>query len=255
MTDEQKSIRRAAMIEKVRKIMAIARDGRGNVNEEQAALERANALMAEYGIAEAECDMGMLDRNEMEYGEVEVGLDGQPLKPGKVYRKLPTWTSMLSLGVARFTDTIVGTKTTASGLVFVYRGEKNDVLFARWLLGVLVEAVQREQKASGWTGIRESTEFRNAAGSTLAKRLRTLSEERRATYQKAQADSGCRAIMVVDRKQAEIAKYFGRQHTKSVRYSKSTGAHIAGSEAGSRITIPTAPPVGGSTTQRKAIGG
>lgn len=41
--------KRARMLEKVRKLLAMGRDGRGNANEEEIALRQAARLMAEFG--------------------------------------------------------------------------------------------------------------------------------------------------------------------------------------------------------------
>ena len=49
--DQDRNERRARMLEKVRKLLAMARDGRGNENEETIAMRQANKIMAEYGIA------------------------------------------------------------------------------------------------------------------------------------------------------------------------------------------------------------
>jgi hypothetical protein len=254
MDKTQQNERRAIMIEKVRKVLNMAKDSGGNDNEKQAALATANKLMADYGIAEADCDISILDANEMDFGEVEVGPDGTIPQQGKVYRSFPTWTGVLAVGIARFTDSIVVRKTTANGQILVFQGEKNDVLFARWMFTVLVESIQREQKQSGWTNRTDSTAFRSAAASSLANRLRTLATERQAIYRQAQATSNSKALMVVERKGAEIAKYFGRQHVKHT-YSGVTrsGASVAGREAGSRINIPSAPPIGSAGTSRRAI--
>jgi hypothetical protein len=62
-------------------------------------------------------------------------------------------------------------------------------------------------KGLGWTNRGEAGNFRSAAAATLQKRLKDLVTERRAAYQAAQAQ-GSRALIVVDRKQAEIARRF-----------------------------------------------
>jgi hypothetical protein len=235
----ERNERRARMLEKVRKLLAMGRDGRGNENEQEIAMRQANKIMAEFGIAEAECDMSAIDAGEMVFGEAQCGADGRAPEAGKVYRSAPSWAGVLVVGVAKFTDSVVIRKRTEAGEIFAFRGEQNDVLLARWIFGVLVQSIQLEQIKSGWTKRGEANSFRMAAATTLQKRLRTLTAERVKMYEQARAESNSRALVVVDRKQNEIAVRFGAQKTRSSRsgYS-SSGAAIAGHAAGSRINIP-----------------
>lgn len=206
MNDTTKSERREQMLAKVRKLLALGRDG-ANANESETAMRQANKIMAEYGIAEAEADMATIDRGEMIFGESQCGPDGRAPEQGKVYRSMPSYAGILAVGVARFTDSIVGRKTSANGEMLYFRGEKEDVLLARWIFGVLIDQILLEQKRSGWTKRGDANSFRVAAASTLAQR-------------------------------------FGKQkvRTSSSRVS-SSGAHHAGREAGARINIPQGRPV------------
>jgi hypothetical protein len=237
--------RRARMLEKVRKLLSMGRDGRGNETEQETAMRQANKLMAEWGIAEAECDMAQINAGEMSFGETQCGPDGRAPAEGKVYRSLPSYAGILCVGVARFTDSIVIGRNGPNGKMLVFCGEKNDVLFARWVFGVLVDSINVEQRKSGWTKRGEASSFRVAAASTIAKRLKELAAERRAMYQQAQATSNSRALVVVDRKAAIVAERFGRQQTRSTRSGyTSSGAAQAGHAAGSRINIPSGRPLG-----------
>lgn len=247
-TQAMQSERRAKMLDKVRKLLAMGKDGRGNEHEAETAMRQANRLMAEFGIEEAECDMGQIDRGEMLFGEAQFGHDGKAPTQGKVYRSAPTYAGILVVGVGRFCDAIAGRKRTEHGELFTFKGEKNDVLFARWVFGVLIESILSEQKASGWRGRGDSNAFRVAAASTLAKRLKELAAERRAMYEQAQAQSGSRALAVVDRKAIEVAQRFGVQKTRTSRVgNSSSGAGMAGHAAGSRINIPTGRPIGAAS--------
>lgn len=244
--DNERAERRARMLEKVRKLLAMGRDGRGNENESEIAMRQANKIMAEFGIAEAECDMAAINAGEMSFGEAQCGPDGRAPAEGKIYRSCPSWAGVLGVGVARFTDSIIGRKTTAHGEMFYFRGEKEDVLLARWIFGVLVESIHSEQRRSGWTGRGDANTFRMAAASTLQSRLKELAAERIRMYEQARATSNSRALVVVDRKRQEIALRFGAQKTRkcSAGY-RSSGAAMAGSEAGKRINIPAGRPLAG----------
>lgn len=248
--EDTKQARRAKMLEKVRKLLALGRDG-SSANESETAMRQANKLMAEFGIEEAEADMSAIDRGEMIFGESCCGPDGRAPEQGKVYRSMPTYASILSVGVARFTDSIVGRRTTQNGEMIFFRGEREDVLLARWILGVLVDQILVEQRNSGWTRRGDSNAFRWAAASALAQRLKALHAERQAIYRQVQTASNSRALVVVDRKAMEVVKRFGAQRVKSTSSRvTSSGAHHAGHSAGQRINIPSGRPVGQSQHAR-----
>lgn len=253
-TQQNQDERRARMLEKVRKLLAMAKDGRGNSHEEETAMRQGNALMAEFGIEEAECDMEALDAGTMSFGEALAGQDGSAPQPGKMFKSYSTWVSMLAVGVARFTDSVAAYKITENGKMLAFRGEKNDVLMARWLLGVLVTSIHREQADSGWTGRGDGNNFRTAATIALCARLRALKLERIAMFQAAQQTSGSRALMVVDRKTNQVVKLFGKQKTRHHSFGGSgAGARQAGHAAGARINIPSGRPLPGATQRRIAL--
>lgn len=240
--------RRAKMLEKVRKLLAMGRHESGNENEQDIAMRQANRIMAEFGIAEAECDMTAINAGEMIFGEAQCTPDGRAPEPGKVFKTAPSWAGVLGMGCAWFTDSIIARKRTGNGEIFVFKGEKQDVLLARWLFGVLVGSIQVEQKASGWTGRGDANSFRMAAAGTLQRRLMEMAKERREMYEAAKRTSNSTALVVVDRKRTEIAQRFGAQKTRSSRGSyHSSGAAIAGKDAGQRINIPSGRPVGNNS--------
>lgn len=243
--DTSKDERRQRMLEKVRKLLAMGRDGRGNDTEQETAMRQANILMAQYGIDEAEADMTAIDAGEMIFGAAQCGPDGKAPVPGQVYRSMPGYAGILSIGVAKFTDSVVIRRITANGEILVFQGEREDVLLARWMFGVLVNSILAEQKVSGWTARGDANTFRVSAASALQTRLSKLAQERRAMYHAAQQQSNFRALVVVDRKALEIASKFGAQKIKSSRSSmRATGAYFAGRDAGNRINIPSGRPVG-----------
>src|SRR3990167_6725294 len=128
MTMNEHDEKRMRMLEKVRKLLAMGRDGRGNANEEETAMRQASRLMAEYGIAEAEVDMAALDCGTMIFGETDIRADGRDnTAPCKSFS---VWCGVIAVGVARFTDTVTVRERTAQGERLKFRGEKQDVLLA-----------------------------------------------------------------------------------------------------------------------------
>lgn len=255
MTDLSHKERRAKMLERVRKLMSMARDGNSE-HEQEIALRRANSLMAEFGIAEAECDISAIEADEMVFGECKVGADGKDVSKGRKFKRTPVWTGVLAVGVARFTETVIARVSAeredgSYGQVFIYKGEKEDVLLAKWLFGALLYAIQSAQKASGFSSRREAGAFRLGAASALAARLRALVIERQAMYEKAQREAGSRALVVVHLKKEKVSKMFGKLHTRHISSSSgNVGATHAGVDAGNRITIPSGRPLEGGITRR-----
>lgn len=246
--NDDRNERRERMLAKVRKLLAMAHDGRGNTHEAETAMRQANKLMAEYGIAEAEADMAHI--NEVVYGETSCAPDGRSAG-GRVWRSCPAWAGILALGVAAFTDSVCTRRRTLDGETLVFQGEQQDVTLARWLFGVLVESMQAEQKQSGWVTAREANAFRVGASGVLARRLRALAAERRQMYEQAKAESGSKALAVVDTKAVAVAAKFGVQRTRSGHvYTTSSGALEAGRSAGGRINIPSGRPLSGSQQGR-----
>lgn len=236
--------RKQAMLTKVRKLLNMARDGRGNEHESEIAMRQANRIMAEYGIEEAEADISALDAGEFVYGEAQCGPDGRAPEQGKIYRTMPGYAGVLAVGVAKFCDAIIARKETANGQMLVFKGEKDDVLLARWIFGCLIASIQHEQKASGWTARGDSNSFRMAACATLQKRLYALRAERQKIHEEAKAASNSRALVVVNRKALEVVARFGEQKTSARRASlRSSGAAIAGHAAGQKINIPSGRPI------------
>lgn len=236
------------VLDKIRKLLAMARHDNGNDTEQETALRMANRLMAEHAIEEAEIDMATIERDGVELGEQEVRPDGKAPGNGyRVYRSCPGYASVLALGVGRFCDAIVRRKSGQYGEVLFFAGERSDVSFAVWLFGHLIAEINTAQRFSGWTKRGEAGAFRNAASGTLQRRLVTLAHERRAMYERARAESGSRALAVVDRKASMIAERYGVQRTSSSTHrvtSSSYGAREAGQSAGSRINIPGNRPIG-----------
>lgn len=245
--DAERNEKRARMLEKVRKLLAIGRDGRGNEHEEAIAMRQASKLMAEWGIEEAEADLSAIAADAMQFGESEIRPDGKDA--GNNMRSTPSWAGVIGVGVARFTDTFCRQRMTERGVVLVFQGERNDVLLARWLFGVLVTAVQHEQRNSGWTSRGDANAFRRSAASALQNRMTAIARERRQVYEQAKATSGSRALVVVDKKLAIMEDRFGKQTYSKTRGSRSGdyGAREAGRSAGNRINIPSGRPLGSET--------
>ena len=239
--------RKQKVMDKIRKLLSLANDGRGNETEQATALRQANFLMAQHQIEEADVDMNALAGGTVELDEVEIRPDGKMPGNGRpVVRRMSPHAAILSIGVARFCDCIAKRKRGLYGEVLGFAGERSDVELAIWIFPYLLEQIEIAQKLSGWTKRGEAVDFRRSAASTLQKRLSSLARERREMYQKAQVESGSRAMVVVDQKAMLIAEKYGEQRVVKSRTSvHSYDARDAGRDAGSRIHIPTNRPLEG----------
>lgn len=223
--------KRERLLAKIHKLMKFGNDARGNEHEMETALRQAAKLMAEHGISEAEADMAALDEGSMVFGEVYARADGT--ENGRSFKEVRKYAQWLAVGVARFTDTIARiTHDEVKGAGLKFQGEKNDVVMARWLFGVLAQEVLRATRESEY----RNPNFRLACAGRVAERLKQAAKERHATINTA-AQSGSRALVVVDRKQAEIAQRFGPEKYTHGRARRETLDMIAGRAAGNRINI------------------
>lgn len=240
---------RERKLAKIRKLLAMGRDERGNENEVEAAMRQANKLMAELGIEEAEVSLAALNENTMIFGEAEVRPDGKELDPTKRPKTGDTkWCGILGTGVAKFCDCkVIATTNSIHGLVYKFQGEKQDVLFAAWLFKVLAAAVNDKLHDASWIKARSQRDgFRAAAAVVLHHRLVLLRAERNVILK----ESGSRALVVVDRKQQEIVARFGEaRYTLSKEYAGAAAA--SGHRAGHSINIPAGRPIEGSSPQAR----
>ena len=94
---------------RIRKLLAMGKDDRGNEHETEAAMRMANKLMAELGIEEADINMAALDANTMQFGEQLVHPDGKEFVAGMKPKAIDSTSSMKS--PARRTSVITAAKT------------------------------------------------------------------------------------------------------------------------------------------------
>ena len=242
---EQVKTERDRKLEKIKKLLAMGRDDRGNEHEVEAAMRMANKLMAELGIEEAEVNMAALDNHTMEFGVMDVHPDGKELGQDRPKLGNP-WAGPLAIGVAEFCDVLVEhNQTRRDGHTFRFKGEKEDLTFAAWLFKALVASIQAELARCPWIKARSKRDgFRSAAAGVLHVRLSRLRKERKVILEEAaveQAAAGF-ALVVVDRKQATIEQRWGKQ---VVKYGKGYSGDAAslGRYAGTQIHIPTDRPI------------
>jgi Protein of unknown function (DUF2786) len=242
-----KEVRDRAM-EKIHKLLAIANDGRGNIQEAETAARQAAALMAKYNIDSAEAQLADLASDQPDLTEEFCSPEYDPGAKGSL-KTLPTWIGMTAIGVARLCQVkCVGSRQgPAAGVRF--SGYRTDVLFAQWLLPTLCRAIFFEARTEWGKGTKADREdFRRAAAGALQRRLQELRREQEEAM-RGDKTAGT-ALIVVDRKLAIIKERFGEASVKKVA-SRVGAATADGHAFGQRMNIPTGRPLGGVSSAKR----
>lgn len=217
------------IIEKVKKLLALAQDPGAAPNEAETASRQAASLMAKYNI-----DLAALSQAELEaeWDITELSMPG--CRPGKKNpREVPTWIGVMAFGVKVYTRT----RVIARGGYVLYRGPRQDCELAQWMLKALIDLAYKQSKASS-----DPHAFRNGFASAVQARFKAMAADRD------QAEQGSAALVVVDKLRAKLDELYGAERTSKARSRSSDEGYAAGSAA----HIPTARPMA-QNAQRKAL--
>lgn len=217
------------IIEKVKKLLALAQDPGAAPNEAETASRQAASLMAKYNI-----DLAALSQAELEaeWDITELSMPG--CRPGKKNpREVPTWIGVMAFGVKVYTRT----RVIARGGYVLYRGPRQDCELAQWMLKALIDLAYKQSKASS-----DPHAFRNGFASAVQARFKAMAADRD------QAEQGSTALVVVDKLRAKLDELYGAERTSKARSRSSDEGYAAGSAA----HIPTARPMA-QNAQRKAL--
>ena len=204
------------MIEKIRKLLALAMDPAASPNEAETAARQAAALMRKHDLTLTEVEARSID-----WDLTEQSMTGA--RPGKKDAQMvPPWIGFLAVGVDEFTKTIVFKRDPQ----VVFQGPREDVVMAQWMLSTLIEMCYRASSPNA---------FRNSYALAIQHRLKALTEavDREST--------GTSLIVQSSRDQAMLARFgrIGPKPGKAKRFASS----VEGSIAGSSASIPTNRPV------------
>lgn len=233
---------RERAIEKVRKLLAMANDGRGNMNEAEVAMRQATALMSKFNIEAAEAQLADLcsDQPDLVREHCVPNYD----KGARPAKSIPAWVGVIAVGVARLCQVKADGSRTKDGAASVrFSGYATDVVFATWLLPLLCRAVFNEARIQlGKASLAERETFRRSAAGQLQRRLEALADE-----EKAQVPSSSTALVVIDKKQQVIAEAFGEMRVSKVdnagRARRDAHAAMAGVAYGNTVPIPRGRPI------------
>jgi hypothetical protein len=221
--------RRDEIIEKVLKLMEMAKDTSGTTDGEKAnANKLAAKLMADYSLEFADIRVGA--KPSFTYETFELDMNGDPVN----------WAGTLANRIAQAFDVRV-IQRTWNNWQLVYCGTKNDITLSVYFFTFLKRTVGK--MSSKYTRAADRETFAFGMVKTIGDRMEDLYKARNASF-----DSNCSALMVV--KTDGLEKYVkdafpNLSKSKSVRLNGSTEAHEAGRAAGHKVNISR--PIGGSS--------
>lgn len=261
---------RQKVMGKIRKLMTLALDGRGNEQEAETALRQAQLLMAKFNIDEAD-----VIAKELQDKRAEVIIErwkraGMNIKPGGTkQREFPDWASVLGLGVGRFCDCRVVIRKNIDGVpCAVFAGYNADAEMASWTFDYLMDCIKRRSRAfnvaidefkrtrdpkpleefglgysEGLSLLAHSPKGRmDTFRVFMASQLQRRMKEMKAKWQEEQVKDS-KALMVLDAKMVALRDLFGDFNTgKPLSYKmKGDAAAYAGQREGDRTRLQPNP--------------
>lgn len=135
-------------LDKVKKLLAIAKDGRGNINEAEAALRQAHALMRKWQIDEAEAIQREIQRVDEAMMAAFVKTGGTATRTNNNKGGAPNWASWLAVSVAKMYDCKAAiTEDSTRGKLYTFYGYRHDVPVACWTFEYLAACIARGGRA------------------------------------------------------------------------------------------------------------
>lgn len=227
---------------KVRKLLAIGTDGRGNMTEAETAMRHAGKLMREYQIDTVADVMNDL---KSDYAMV-CGMEPvtQALDLLEPFEMCPAWVGIIALGCGRFTTVKVDLVGSDAGTLIRFSGYAPDVMYCRWLYKYLIERVDM-LLAKLPKHVNNHASFRFGAAISIQNRLFIMHDEQN-KIDKAEAKDGMStALMIINAKAVAVANKFGAQDANTVetKNKMKDAEQIMGAKFGDTLAIPTSRPV------------
>lgn len=243
--DEQANQARLRAMDKIRKLLAMANDGRGNEQEAETAARQAEAMMRIYQVEAADIILEEIEKEDAFDRGLEAAYYG-PTDPRHIPASASGWVGVIAIGCGAAFTCKVDTVVTPQGVKVRFSGYSLDVQLCRWVFVYLCQTVYRlstqNYKGKGATAAKA---FRSGAGGELQRRLFQIRDARNADNKL----SGGTALVLYDRKAQRVAEMFGEQKTKNSRASiRDQAAFAHGQEEGKRVNINTNRPIGQSAS-------
>lgn len=221
------------MIDKIKKLLALASDPGASPQEAETAARQAAKLMARHEIDEYDLMMS----SGSDWDLIEGMAAG--CRPGKKNaRTVPGWINMISYGVRLWCNTRISLR--ADGVV-IFKGRRSDVELAQWLHNTLVENCYAASRKSADPG-----PFRNGYAAAIQSRIKAMIKAR--DGDPLEAIVGSTALVVVrDRLEQAMDERWGKPK-QAIAVKRQLGSD--GYAAGQSAHIPTSRPIAPSDLQR-----
>lgn len=234
------------VMRRVKKLLAIAEDGRANAEEASAAAGMAERIMRKYQIEHADVLSVELARGGAElFKSADVG---SSLNPEGRSEQASGWAGILAVSVAELHDCQARYATTSKhGKTLRFQGYASDVQMAKFTYLYLVNAMAAESRAfardnEGVTR-KDSEAFRRGFSSAVNSALRKAWREKGKAMQ---AAASSRALVVA--KDSAVAAHFGaiKYTTRRAGHSTSGQAFSDGFARGQKVDVGRCAVGGGS---------
>ena len=241
---------RERAVDKIRKLLAVANDGRGNEHEAAIAAGQAEKLMRHYQVEASDVIMKEIEQDEaFEQGTENVSFENIT---GHKPKQTPSWVGYIAVGCGEAFTCKVDLVNTYEGVKVRFSGYALDVMLCRWVYKFLCEQVFRISKeTTKGLGMSAAKSFRMGAASVLQSRLKALKKERNAEVQ---ATGTGTSLVLYARKEARVEEMFGSTKTQQKKHTASdSAAYHAGRDAASKMNIPTNRPLGNSNSAQSRL--
>ncbi len=232
---------KAKVLEKIRKLLALAKDSGAAENEAATAARQAASLMNKYQIESADVMIKSLDDPTQFTRDIAAP---SPRKRAKPFEEVVDYVGVIAMGVAVLHDCIVDiVRIREGGVALRFSGHALDVPVAIWTQEMLTDTVYRLSQNDPRAALNRNM-YRKGASNRLQARLY---EMKNSQNQENQSTGTGTSLVVIEKKKAAVSDMFGEQkqrQTTALTDKKLSveqmAAYLAGEVAGSKIQINAA---------------
>lgn len=231
---------RTRIIEKVKKMLALAKDKAATPNEAANAARQAEGLMRKHNLEMADVIYQELkNQDNLTWGYVRSNMFKNN---GAFIKRVQDWPQWIAVACAELYDCHVSLRLVPEeGYVIAFFGYQVDVEVCKWVYEYLLDCVRRaslkiteqEARAAMVTLRTYRKDFRRGMASELVTKLREILAYKNAQDQQS---SSCTSLVIAKR-QAVEEKYGKFQYgTRAIRY-RSANAMEHGREEGRKVNV------------------
>lgn len=228
------------IIEKIKKLLALAQDKGATAGEAANAARQAEAMLRKYNVEMSDVIAKELNNpDNLSWGFVRSNM----FKNNKAYiKKVQDWPQWVAVPCAELYDCHVSMRVVKNeGHVMAFFGYKTDVEVCCWVYEYLLDCIRKASLAltegdalyAGATLRAYRVDFRKGMSMEIGQRLRQAVEHKRAQDQQT---SSCTALVVMKR-QAVEQKFGTFNYGTGAAGIKNTYAAAKGVEAGRKVNL------------------